>query len=84
MDHTSDIFVISCDVLESGEADSFRTDEGSNSLCVFAEAKHTTLAHYHCVDVSVHLSVDKGDIIKQVNTSIFDRFDWSWAAAEHS
>lgn len=82
--HTFDAFVVSCDVLVSGETNSFGADEGSHSLCVFADADHPTLAHYEWVDVGVHLGVDKGDVIKQVNASIFDCFDWGWATAEHS
>lgn len=84
LDHTFDVFVVFCDVLEPGEANSFGTDEGSNSVCVFAVAEHATLAHYECVDVGVHLSIDKGDVIKHVDMPILDCLDWSWAAAEHS
>ncbi|KAG7226688.1 hypothetical protein INR49_014036 [Caranx melampygus] len=38
--------IVSCNVLESGEANSFGTYDRSNSLCVFAVADHPTLAHY--------------------------------------
>lgn len=82
--HTFDVFVVSCDVLVSGVGNSFGADERSHSLGVFAVAEHPALAHYDCVDVGVHLGVDKGDVVKQVNTPILDCFDWGWAAAEHS
>lgn len=70
--------------MDSGEANRFGADERPDSLCVFAETENPTLAHYNCVDGSVHLSIDKGDVIKQVNTPLSDRFDWSWATAEDS
>ena len=84
LDHTFDEFVVSCDIVESGAAYSLGADEGSNSLCVFAVVDHPTLVHYDCVDVSVHLGIDKGDVIKQVDALLLDRFDRGWAAAEHS
>lgn len=70
--------------MHSGEANSFGADERSDSLCVFADTENPTLVHYNCVDRSVHLGIDKGDVIKQVNTPISDCFDWSWATAEDS
>lgn len=82
--HTFDRFVVSCDVLEPGEANSFGANEGSNSVSVFAEADHSTLAQYDRVDGSVHLSTDKRNVIKQVDTPILDRFHRSRAAAEHA
>lgn len=81
---TFNVFVVSCDVLESGEANSFGANKGSNSLRVFAEADHPTLAYDDRVDSSVHLSIDKGHVIEQVNTPVFDCFYWSWATAEDS
>lgn len=70
--------------MESGEANSFGANEGSTPLCVFIETEHPTVAQYDCVDGSIHLSIDKGDVIKKVNTPILDCFDWSWATAEDS
>lgn len=84
MDHTFHKFVVSCDVLESGKAYSFGADEGSNSLCVFTVANSPTLTHYDCVDISVHLSVDKRDVIKHVDALILDGFDRGRTTAEHS
>lgn len=82
--HTSDVFVVSCDVLFPRVANSFGADQGSHFLRVFLVAKNPALAHYDCVDVGVHLGVDKGDVIKQVNTPVLDCFHWGWATAEHS
>lgn len=82
--HTFDGFVVSCDVLQSWEAHSFSADEGSNFLCVFTEANNLTLAQDDGVDVCVHLSIHKWDVIKQINALTLDRFDWSRATAEHA
>jgi len=82
--HTFDEFVVSCDVLQSWETNSFSADEGSNSLSVFANAEHLTLVHDDCVHISVDLSIDKWDVIKQVDKLTLDRFDGCWATAEHS
>lgn len=82
--HTFDVFVASCDVLGSGEADSLGADERSHPLRVFAVADHPALAHNDRVDISVHLGVDKGDVVKHVNLPILDGFDWGGAAAEHA
>lgn len=75
LDHTFDVFVVSCDVLESGEANGFGTYDRSDSLCVFAVANYPTLAHYESVDIGIHLRIDKGDVITQVQTAVFDSFD---------
>lgn len=80
---TFDGFVVARDVLESGEAHGFGADEGADVLRVPAEAEHATPAHYDLVDVRVHLGVDKGDVVKQVDAPILDRFDRRRAAAEH-
>lgn len=45
--HTLYEFVVSCDVLESGVANSFSADEGPHFLCVLAVAEHPALAHYN-------------------------------------
>lgn len=83
--HTSDVFVVSRDILMLGVPDSFGADEGSDPLCVFVVAEHPAIAaHYSRVDVGIHFGIDEGDIIKQVVTLILDCFDWGWAAAEHS
>lgn len=82
--HTLDEFVVSCDVLESGVTNSFSADEGSHFLCVLAVAEYPALAHYDWVDVGIHLSIDKRDVINQVYAPIPDSFDRGWAAAEHS
>lgn len=81
---TFHVFVVSCEALVSGVADSFGADEGTHSLCVFAVAEHPTLAQHDRMDVGIHLGVDKGDIVKQVDTPILDGFDWGRATAEHS
>lgn len=78
------MFVVSGDVVEPGEANSLGANEGSHSLRVFAEAERSTLAHHDCVDGGVHLGIDEGDVVKQVNAPIPDRFNWSWATAEDS
>lgn len=80
------VFVVSCDVLQSGEADGFGADEHSDSLSVFAEAEHLvpTLAHDDGVDVGIHLGIDKRDVVKQVDALVLDGFDRSWATAVHS
>lgn len=78
------MFVVSSDVLVYGEANSFGEDEGSHFLGVFAVADHSTLAHYDREDIGIHLGVDKGNVIRHVNTSILDCFDWGRAAAELS
>ncbi len=63
VDHTFEVFVVSCDVLVSGEANSFGADEGSHSLCVLVVAEHPTLAQNNGVDVSIHLGIDEGNVI---------------------
>ena len=83
--HTSDLFVVSRDILMLGVADSFGADERSDPLCVFVVVEHpAVVAQYNRVDVGIHLGVDEGDIVKQVVTLILDCFDWCWAAAVHS
>lgn len=82
--HTCDVFVVSGDVLESGVTDSFGADEGSDPLRVFAVAHHPVVAHHDGVNVSVHLRVHKGDVIKQVHAAVLDGSDRSRAAAEDS
>ena len=78
------MFVVSCDLLDSGEPDSLGADEGSHSLRVLVQAQHAALAHDDGVDVGVHLGADEGDVVEQVHAPVLDRFDWRWAAAEHS
>lgn len=78
------MFVVSCDVQVSGETNGFGADEGSHSLGVFAAAENPTVTHYELDDVGVHLGVDKGDVVNQVDTPFPDRFDWSWSTAEHT
>lgn len=52
--------------MQSWEANSFGANEGADSLCVSAEANHITLAPDDGVHVSVHLSVDKGNVKRKV------------------
>lgn len=82
--HTFGVFVVPCDVLESGKANSFGADEAAHPLRVFAVAEHLTLPHYDGVDISVHLGADEGTVVNQVDALILDGFDRCWAAAEHS
>lgn len=63
---------------------SFGADEGAHLFRVLAVAHHPALAHHDGVNVSVHLRVHKGDVIKQVHAAVLDCFDRSWAAAEDS
>ena len=84
LDLTSDKFVVSCDVLGPGYTYSLGVDEGSNSLCVRAIADHLALLDYDRVDISIHLSIYKGDVINQVYSSVTDGFDWCWSTAEYS
>lgn len=62
-DPTLDVFVVSSDVLQSGESNGFGADEASNSFGVLAEVHHPTLTQHNLVDISVHLSVDEGDVV---------------------
>lgn len=70
--------------MQSGVPNSLSADEGANSLSVFAEPEHLTLAQDDCMDISIHTGVDKWDVIEQVHTLVLYRFDWSWATAVHS
>lgn len=81
---TFDVLVVSCDVLQSGDAHSLGTNQRSNPLCVFVYADHLTLSQDDGVDVRVHLGVDERDVVEQVDALVLDRFDRSWATAEHS
>lgn len=82
--HTCDVFVVSGDVLVPGIANGFGADEGANPLRVFAVAHHLALAYHDGMNISVHLRVHKGDVIKQVHAALLDCFDRSRAAAEDS
>lgn len=81
--HTFDIFVASCDVLQSWNAHSFSADESSNSFCVFADVDHLALRHYDGVHICIHFSIDKRDIIRHISALTPYGFDWSWATAIH-
>lgn len=63
---------------------SFGADEGSDLLRVLSVAHHPAVAHDNGVNVSVHFRVHKGDVVKQVNATVLDGLDRSWAAAEDS
>lgn len=78
------MFVVSCDIEVSGETNGFGADEGSHSLSVLAAAENPTVTHDELDDVGVHLGVDKGDVVNQVDTLFSDRFDWCWSTAEHT
>lgn len=81
---TLDIFIIAGDVLQPGEAHGFGADERPHSLRVHAAADHAAPAHHARVDVGVHLGVDKGDVVEEVDTPLLDGLDGSRAAAEHA
>lgn len=61
--HTFDEFVVSSDVMQSGEPNSLGADEGTNSVGLFAETKDLALAQDDCVHVGVHAGIDKRDVI---------------------
>lgn len=78
------MFVVSGDVLQLRETDGFGADEGSNPLRIFAALENAAVAHDHRVDVGVHLGVDEGDVVNQVNAAVSDRFDRGGTAAVHT
>lgn len=79
-----DLFVVSGDVLQLRETDGFGADEGSNTLRIFAALEDAPITHDHRVHVGVHLSVDEGDVVNQVNAAVPDCFDRGGAAAVHT
>lgn len=81
---TLDVFVVPGDVLQLGEADGLGADEGSHPLRVGAALENSPVAHDHRVDVGVHLGVDEGDVVNQVDPPVTDRFDRGWTAAVHA
>lgn len=78
------MLVVSGDVLQLRETDGFGADEGPNTLRVFAALENAPVTHDHHVDVSVHLGVDEGDVVDQVDAAVSDRFDRGGTAAVHT
>lgn len=68
----------------SGKANSFGANESSHSLFVSAVADPLALAHNDNMDISIHLSIDKRNIVNQINAPVLDGFDRGWAAAVYS
>lgn len=81
---TLDVFVVSGDVLQLREADGFGADEGANALRVFAALEDAPVTHDHHVHVGVHLGVDEGDVVNQVDAAVSDRFDRGGTTAVHT